>query len=207
MRRARSANRCLNEDLMRNCAHRSAQLRIASAFLKSARPELPRRTRRTAFDAPLDSAPPAAQPKATLPCCLVSLSTTFRYGAGEQVIRRYVLHAGCGMIDRALRGQPRRVPGSGSTLTRSFLRSELLFGAADGNHGGLRDRPRGTQVNRARTFPSVRASWPIRRSPSCRLQAASRAGRLSWLCWLSDTPTRTSRTAVRELSGAGIGLS
>jgi len=82
----------------------------------------------------------------------------FGHGAGGQFIQRYVLHAGCGMIDRAVAANPgwfmlpdgeyrypfglRGAPIPSGTLARGFACNQtLLLGTADVNYGGLRNDP------------------------------------------------------------------
>ncbi|MCB1520019.1 MAG: hydrolase [Hyphomicrobiaceae bacterium] len=82
----------------------------------------------------------------------------FGHGAGSQFIQRYVLHAGCGMIDRAVSANPgwylvpdnefqfpfglRGAPIPKPTIRRAFACDfTLLLGTADVNTAGLRVEP------------------------------------------------------------------
>lgn len=82
----------------------------------------------------------------------------FGHGAGSQFVQRYVLHAGCGMIDRAVSANPgwyllpdgefwypfglRGAPIDARTLHNAFACNHtLLLGTADVNYAGLRNDP------------------------------------------------------------------
>jgi hypothetical protein len=82
----------------------------------------------------------------------------FGHGAGSQFIQRYVLHSGCGMIDRAVAANPgwymlpdseyqypyglRDAPISAQTLRAAFACDfTLLLGTSDVNYAGARADP------------------------------------------------------------------
>ena len=137
----------------------------------------------------------------------------FGHGAGGQFIQRYVLHAGCGMIDRAVAANPgwfmlpdseyrypfglRGAPIPSSTLARSFACNQtLLLGTADVNYGGLRNDPEARAQGKTRY---ARGQFYFARS---RANAARMGARFNW--HLREVPGVGHEASRMAPAGAAI---
>lgn len=140
----------------------------------------------------------------------------FGHGAGSQFIQRYLLHAGCGMIDRAVSANPGwymlpdteyRYPYGlrDAHVSQRNVRSAfacdytLLLGTADTNYGGLRAEPEVAAQGKTRY---ARGQFFFNRSRA----VASRLGaRFNWqvieVPGIGHEPDRMAPAAAAVMAG------